>query len=95
MIPQPPKRYILTGTFRAAQQEARDHHLYRPPTSHDRIYEWFTWVGPDHWRLEGVNILPGDAVLFGYGCTADMIDRFIDQAWSRGTKLSDLRIIHK
>ena len=89
--------YVLAGTMRAATQEAQEnikptrYNIFHMPIYDDAI----VFTPNSKYALEGRNILPGDSVLFGYGTTADMIEQFVMQAATRGTKLSDLRIIHK
>lgn len=85
--------YVLAGSYNIAISEARDKRLRRARDQTGRVYEWFLWIGPNTYNLEGRNILKGDRVLFGYGTTVDMLERFITQAQSRGTQLSDLEII--
>jgi hypothetical protein len=86
--------YVLAGSKTLAIHEAHAKKLRRPADARTQIYEWFIYVGPQTYALEGRNILKGDKVLFGAGTTAKMIDTFMMYANSRGTRLSDLEIIH-
>lgn len=81
--------YVLANSWERARNTVLD--FNESPMNKKFIY--ITPYSP--YALEGRNIVPGDSVLFCDGTTVDQIERFVMQAASRGTQLSDLRIIHK